>query len=280
MVAASPEPEPVLGKTARATTVAGAVLVGSRGRLRELRGREILPLGTTIDSSDGRVRLEFATAPGSDRRAFGRLMEGEFYAGTFRMSQGTKSSLVELRLLDDDEGGLRVLATRSSAAQRKKKRLEVWGKARGRFRTVGRNGAATVRGTQWLTSERIDGTLFRVLEGIVQVREFASKRLVTLTAGEQFLARPACVSRRAFRIRLRVPRGEVVRSAIVTVRGKRVRVLLRRRVTAPVDLRGTRGGRVIVRIRVRTSSGRVLTGTRTYFTCTNTQRIPRELPEL
>jgi hypothetical protein len=136
-----------------------------------------------------------------------------------------------------------------------------------------------VRGTQWLTSERTNGTLFRVVEGVVQVREFASGRLVTLHAGEEFLARPACASRRSFQIRLRLDPTQV-RSVLVLVRGKRVKVRRGSRLTAPIDLRGAPEGPVKVKIRVRTFDGRVLTGTRTYRTCENAVRVPQNPPEL
>ena len=279
------EPEPVLGQTARATAVSGQILVGSGRNLRALRNREILPVGTTIDSTDGHVKLEFETDTGADRRTFGRFMEGEFYDGAFTIEQSTSSSLVDLNLLDEDESAttpraLRSAARASQAKNSKKKRLRMWGDAKGRFRTVGRNGAATVRGTRWLTSERSDGTLFRVAEGVVQVREFASKKLVTLRAGEEFLARPACASKREFQIRLRVPRGTTIRSATVTVRGKRVKVRRGSRLTAPVDLVGAPEGPVTVRIRVTTSDGRVLRGTRRYITCTSDRRVPANPPEL
>jgi hypothetical protein len=272
--AAVPEPEPVLGRTARATLVSGSVLVGSGIDLRPLRGREIVPVGSTVDATDGRVLLELASAPGADRQRFGRFMDAEFFDGAFTIAQRTTSSLVDLRLLDESGLTLRSLA-RASARKRK---LRVWGKARGRFRTSGRNGAATVRGTEWLTSEQELGTLFRVKEGVVDVREFASGRVVRLRAGEEFLAKPACVSRRSFRIRLRVAPGARVRSAVVLVRGKRVAVRHGRRLTAPVDLRGAPAGKVRVLIRIRTADGRVVTGTRTYRTCRNTTRIPRNPP--
>jgi hypothetical protein len=271
-----PEPDPVLGTSTRATPVSGTVLVGEGSRLHELRTREILPIGSTVDTSDGRVKLEFETAPGADRQTFGRLMFAEFYDGSFAVDQGKGDSLVTLDL--DDEG---VASTRAVGARaaKSKKALRLWGKAHGRFRTRGRNGAATVRGTQWLTSERTNGTLFRVVEGVVQVREFATDRLVTLRAGEEFLAKPACVSRRAFRIRLRVA-PSLIRDVVVTVRGKRVKVRRGSRLTAPIDLRGAPGGKVNVRIRVRTADGRVLTGARTYRTCLNDVRVPQNPPEL
>jgi hypothetical protein len=41
----------------------------------------------------------------------------------------------------------------------------------GRFRTRGRNSVATVRGTRWLTRETSAGTLTRVAEGAVEVRD-------------------------------------------------------------------------------------------------------------
>jgi hypothetical protein len=143
----------------------------------------------------------------------------------------------------------------------------MWGSARGSFRTTGRHGAATIRGTRWLTAERAAGTYFRVAEGTVHVRAFARRQERILQAGEDFLARPACVSRRNFRIRLQLPVGTRVRSARVRVAGRPVRVSIGRRITAPVDLRGLPRGVVVVRIRVVTLSGDVLRGTRRYRTC-------------
>ena len=270
------EPEPELGRTARATPVDGVVLVGKGNDLHTLRDREIVPIGSTVDATGGRVKLELESAPGPDRAKYGRFMDGEFYDGAFTVVQRTTSSLVDLKLLD--ESGLS--ARSFTRAATKKRGLRVWGKARGRFRTSGRNGAATVRATEWLTSEQALGTLFRVREGVIQVREFATGRTVTLRAGQEFLAKPACVSRRAFRIRLRVAPGATVRSAVVVVRGERVAVRRGRRLTAPIDLRGAPAGVIRVYIRITTADGRVVTGMRSYRTCRNTVDIPREPPPL
>jgi hypothetical protein len=81
-----------------------------------------------------------------------------------------------------------------------------------------------------------------------------------------------CVSRRSFRIRLRAPRGQRLRSARVYVNGRRVRVVRGRRLRADVDLRGLPGGVVHVRIVARTSSGKTITSTRRYRTCTPGRR--------
>ena len=77
-----------------------------------------------------------------------------------------------------------------------------------------------------------------------------------------------CVSRRAFRIRLKEPRGDALRSATVLVNGKRVVVRRGKRLTAPIVLRGLPKGRFAVRITARTVLGRTVSGTRRYRTCT------------
>jgi hypothetical protein len=178
---------------------------------------------------------------------------------------------------EEAQAGAAAAGTARIAARRKRRR--VWGSASGEFRTSGRHGAATVRGTRWLTEERPAGTFFKVTEGVVLAEAFQRNQRRLLHAGESFLARPACVSRRNFRIRLRVPPGTRVRSARVTVGGERVRVSYADRITAPVDLRGLPSGTVIVRIRIVTARGTVLRGARTYRTCA-APRSSESLPEL
>jgi len=76
----------------------------------------------------------------------------------------------------------------SAAGRRAGRRL--WGSDNhGHFRTRGRRGQATVRGTKWLTADRCDGTLFRVKQGAIVVRDFGTSRSVKLTAGKRYLAR-------------------------------------------------------------------------------------------
>jgi hypothetical protein len=75
----------------------------------------------------------------------------------------------------------------SASARRKKRRL--WSSAKGSFRTAGRHGAATVRGTRWLTEERCNGTYFRVRRGKVKVRDFGRHKTVIVRSGESYLAK-------------------------------------------------------------------------------------------
>ncbi len=81
-------------------------------------------------------------------------------------------------------------------------------------------------------------------------------------------ARSDCLSVRRFKIRLRVPRGEVVRQAIVKVNGKRVEVRRGKRLTAIVDLRDLPRKRYRVEITLKLEGGKTVSGVRRYWTCT------------
>jgi Ca2+-binding RTX toxin-like protein len=80
----------------------------------------------------------------------------------------------------------RIATALGSISRRSLSRL--WGSAKGRFRTRGRYGAATVRGTVWLTAERCDGTLVAVAQGAVSVRDFRRRHTVLVPAGRSYLA--------------------------------------------------------------------------------------------
>jgi hypothetical protein len=264
------EPGPELGSTARAQPVSGDVVVHTGSEVTPLTRRTLVPIGSTIDASDGQVRLEFATAP-ADQDAYGPVQSGEFSDGQFTIHQSKSDSLVELQLDETQEPAGKAART-AAARPRRARRARVWGQAHGRFRTTGRNGAGTVRGTRWLTEETPRGTLFKVKEGVVEVREFATGRVVAVPAGESFLAKPKCVSRRSFTIRILTPVGTRLRSASVTVHGRRVPVRPGPRYTAYIDLRRLPKGLFVVHIHVVTADGLHLGGRRTYHTCLGHER--------
>jgi ferric-dicitrate binding protein FerR (iron transport regulator) len=68
---------------------------------------------------------------------------------------------------------------------------KLWGDGRGRFRTRGRYGAATVRGTKWVTQDRCNGTLVRVVRGRVRVEALAGGRRPTIVKAGQRRLVPA-----------------------------------------------------------------------------------------
>jgi hypothetical protein len=86
----------------------------------------------------------------------------------------------------------------------------------------------------------------------------------------------SCRSKRAFRIRIRVPKGKKALSATVRVNNTKVKVVRGKRLRAPVRLRGLPKGRFKVKITIRLKNGKKLTGTRTYHTCI--PRLPGDGP--
>ena len=144
------------------------------------------------------MRVTFATAP-EDVATYGPTQTAEFWGGEFRFFQAASGSLVDVILTGDQPDC--VIGAGASAAKAKDKNKNsrfVWGKGKGRFRTTGNNGAATVRGTYWYTQDRCDGTFFRTREGVVDVRDFGKSSTVSVKAGQRYLARVPCASRRNF----------------------------------------------------------------------------------
>jgi hypothetical protein len=93
-----------------------------------------------------------------------------------------------MRLTDGLTGATgRAARTQAQAAGKAGKR-RLWGRGRCRCRTRGRNSSGTARGTYWLTAERKKGTLTKVKEGTVAVRDFTQNRRVLVHAGERYLA--------------------------------------------------------------------------------------------
>jgi len=76
------------------------------------------------------------------------------------------------------------------ARRKKPKTRSLWAHDNhGRYRTRGQNSVATVRGTTWVTQERCDGTLTRVIHGAVVVKDRHTRGKVVVRAGHRFLAR-------------------------------------------------------------------------------------------
>ena len=179
-----PAAPPVLGRSVSVGTASGTVTVVLPGSSQPLpldRASSV-PVGSVIDATDGVVTLT------SVADAQGRRQTGRFWGGAFKVTQRNRGDLyTELRLVGRLTCGVRGKVV---AAGRRARRL--WGRDNhGRFRTRGRRGQATVRGTRWLTEDRCDGTLFRVTQGAVVVRDFGRRKNVKLTRGERYLARAA-----------------------------------------------------------------------------------------
>jgi hypothetical protein len=155
-----------------------------------MAGDRLIRLGSTVDTRHGSVRITAANDTGDGR------LSGEFHGGVFEITQDRRAPVTTvLRLAQDVSLKACPRTARSrSAAKRKKKRKPgkrlLWGNGNGRFRTTGQYGAATVRGTKWLVQDSCAGTRVQVERGVVEARDFARARTVTVRAGRSYLAKP------------------------------------------------------------------------------------------
>ena len=187
------DPVPQLGETVGADVVRGTVLVQlpSRGarasqagdRFVPLTGAAEIPVGSTLDTTRGEVRLIAAT------NTRGGTQTANFFAGVFQMRQRRGQSLVDLVMKGPSVRRLCGRGGKAGASRHGRRVRRLWGNGRGRFRTRGRYSAATVRGTRWLVEDGCNGTLTRVRSGTVTVRDFVRHRTVRVRAGRSYLAR-------------------------------------------------------------------------------------------
>jgi hypothetical protein len=181
--------EPAPGVIVRVDVVSGTVLVKQPGsnKFVELPTETEIPIGSVVDATHGTVRLTSALGGG-------RTNTADFYAGAFTILQKHGSNAVtNLRLYGGNFGicrGRHSSSTQSLAGMAKSKKpvRRVWGNGKGRFSTQGRYSSATVRRTKWLTQDQCNGTLTRVLRGIVLVHVFRNGKNVRVPAGHSYLA--------------------------------------------------------------------------------------------
>ena len=193
---AAPAP-PIAGERLNAVPVSGVVTVRLPGRSEPvaLGAAASVPVGATIDTSAGALRIE--TVPAAD----GSPQAAVFSGGAFRVVQRAgRAPVTELRLVGGDRsvcrrGARRATGTalvaqaaaRGASGRGKRVVRRLWGSGRGRFRTRGTHAVAVVRGTRWLTADRCDGTLVRVREGVVGVTAARGGRTVLVRRGQSRL---------------------------------------------------------------------------------------------
>jgi hypothetical protein len=173
---------PELGHSVTVAAGSGQVLVRIPGAAAPtaLNGGALVPVGSIVDTRHGTVALTTALAGGTTQT-------GTFHGGVFQVRQPIGArGLTELVL----RGRLPSCAARAAAATSKRPPRVLWGHDKhGRFRTRGSNAVITVRGTTWYVADRCDGTLTRVTQGSVFVRDLHRHRTVVVTAGHRYLAK-------------------------------------------------------------------------------------------
>ena len=155
-------------------------LPGSK-RFVDLNVTEAIKVGAEIDTRKGVVELTSIPKPGAPPE------KAIFYNGVFKISQ--RRGVTILTLSEPLAPCSRKKASASASAKKAKSR-KLWGSGKGSFRTQGRYSSATIRGTKWLVQDTCAGTLTRVTQGSVRVRDDVRKRNVIVRAGKRYLAKP------------------------------------------------------------------------------------------
>ncbi|MGK2877407.1 MAG: hypothetical protein ACSLFF_02335 [Solirubrobacterales bacterium] len=174
---------PVVRETSSLQLESGDVYVKIPGgnEFEKLTEDKLIPIGTLIDSTDGKAHLTLAN---EDKSLYG----GAFWGGVFQVKQGSGAKPIATMKLRSGFGvkggapgtegartsanstaGLEGGETASIARRRGKKKGGLWGDGKGRFRTSGSGGSATVRGTRWYVADYENGTLFKVSRGSVTI---------------------------------------------------------------------------------------------------------------
>jgi hypothetical protein len=199
---------PVRGESVQLRELAGNVTVlvprSASGRL--LRGDEAfaqmsqagfvplnqvanIPVGSTVNARRGTARLTVAEGSGA-----ATLRSVTVSSGQFEIRQAARGRpITEMRLQGSDFAacGRSRTGARAAGSRRTVNRvIASTGRRRGRFRTRGRYSSATVRGTDWGTRDRCDGTFTTVRRGVVSVRDFVRRRTIVVPAGRTHLATP------------------------------------------------------------------------------------------
>jgi hypothetical protein len=206
-------PPPVPGKSVVVKVVSGTVFVkyppgyvpraagAPPAGFVPFKGGANLPVGTQLDTTQGRVALTSAADTGG-----AKTQTSDFYAGIFQIKQSVPKNkprkptalitdvVLKGEIPRSQCAPLKGARAASVSAAKKKKGPKavlgkLWGSGKGKFRTGGKYSSATVRGTIWLVEDRCEGTFTKVRRGTVQVRDLRRNTTVTVKAGHTYLAR-------------------------------------------------------------------------------------------
>ncbi len=216
---ARPAPDKGASVTVRETFGRVRVRLPGTTRYVELSRLTEIPLGSRVDARKGRVQVTAEVDAATHRTESSLFYDGIFdirqtkgskpileatiVGGTFAGCQPRRASSAARRGAAGGPLAEPFLALAAATKKRSKRKVRrLWGKGEGSFRTKGKRSSATVRGTWWLVEDRCDGTLNRVKQGRVDVRDFRLKKTIRLRAGQRsiYLAKaPSTQLRRSSR---------------------------------------------------------------------------------
>ena len=183
---AVPPPTPQVGTSAGVSGKSGTVTVSCTGRAAvALAPGQMVPVGCTINATQGSVTLSFATPTGP--------VTGTFSGGTFQVFQSSSGSVQLVLVSSAPRRPPGISAVRTAARTTS---VHLWATVHGRRYSVrGRDSVTTARGTQskWETIETHSGTRTVVTQGTVSVRDLHRHTSIVVRARHSYLAQPLIV---------------------------------------------------------------------------------------
>ena len=204
---------PKLGQNFNISLVSGLVLVKVHGVFIPLTELTQIPKNTEIDALNGSLSLITALPAGSHptadiakkgkgKKGKGKTVtqKGTFGGAIFKITQaagGPSKGLATLSIVEKAFKGAPsyALCTKgkkagdASVAVSSRVLQLLRANAKGKFRTSGKYGAATVRGTKWTVADRCDGTFTHDITDSVSVTDFVKHKTIILHAGQSYLAK-------------------------------------------------------------------------------------------
>ncbi len=172
----APTATPVAGQSVGAKEVKGKVLVKVPGSNKFVDlDPSVIKNGAEVDARKGEV--EISRSDGG---------KAKFFDGIFKISQ--PGGITTLTLSEKLTGCPKAKSSAGAAAKKPKTR-KLWGDGKGKFRTRGQYGAATIRGTRWLTQDTCTATTIAVTEGAVNAENFGNKKQAIVRKGKKFVAK-------------------------------------------------------------------------------------------
>jgi hypothetical protein len=170
---------------AGAAPVSGVVRVRLRrhGAFKRVKRGRLIPAGSELDTTHGRVRIFAAT------NAHGGVDSAELYGGRFILRQKRRARPRTTFALSQPLNGCRPAGHTASLAHRRRRhrRRHVWvTEHHGRFNTRAQYVGTSVQGTTWLTADTCTTSRVKVTRGKVTVRDLVHHRKVRLGAGQSF----------------------------------------------------------------------------------------------
>ncbi len=187
-------PPPVVGAKVNVSVTAGKIWVKvGTGAFEPLTEGEQIPTGAEIDSLHGTMKL--ITAGPTKHSTQTATVSGAVFKLTQTRS-GANKGLANLTLIYGAFANSPTTAVckphhgKAQDASLSSRILQtLHASAYGRFRTSGRYGAATVRGTVWSITDKCNGTLFHAIVHSILIQNFVRHISFLLTAGHTYLVR-------------------------------------------------------------------------------------------